>query len=554
MFLKLPPTVQRLIEYYCNFKIWIFASIILNTVIIHFINKYLKKQGPERIKINLCSFKALYKDYIILFILAFIFIAWKTVHLGRESFDIMESANIFFVFGYGSKDLLPFSYMLEYVHQPLYSLILKIIANIFKNNIFTLRIISLFFALFTSLFLFRFSYEVFKNRFISYAAFLFINVHILPSFYSRRIEPYTMFCFLTLLSYYYFWRAFINRKEGIWKYCLVSIICFFTHYIALVVIFSQILTIFLIKSYKDNTKFYFSTLLLFLKSLFILGYVIILWFPAIYLSILNNSVIFSDAWSNNFYLNPEKITFILNNILRVILGFPSVSITYVFLPLLMYVIFKLKKEKPFFYFLVIGILCSSLFYESVLVLYGFKCTGKLYFNVRHFIWLVPFVTLLYAFALSILFKTKIRIYARILGCAFFLLIFSWNFIETNKLIFGYTMPSYKEALRYIKKEYKKGDFIGWPVFWIPPIQYNSSEFSYPQTVGFGQITPLDLLEKKYLYKRFWLIVPWEDYFGVPHLNNEFINSYINFFKKNLSLDSSWSSNKIDVYLFNNEDK
>lgn len=565
MILKYYPALAKAVEYYCNFWIWILIAFFLNIGILFYINRYLKNKKHDKLEVNYHNYKLFHKDFILLFILTAVFMIWKTTYLEKESLDIMESFNIGLARELQIDISSALNNMISLPRLPLYTLVLNVVMRFidFKYYNFFLRFLSVLFGIFTAYLSYHFSFRIFNSKFISYTEFIFLNIHGLFSFYSRRAEPYAMFCFLALLSYYYFWRVFISGEEKkIWRYCLVNITCFLVSYLTLVIIFSQLLTIFILRFRFKNYNYSSSpTFLYFIKAMIIFNFIIIVWSPVIYLALFSNTFVFDSvfdkSWGNNFYLNQENIFLIIDNIIKLILGLPLLKIVgYFFILLLPFIIFKLRKENISFYILIVSIAFSVFLFE-VLYLTGMWCDiGRFYFNIRHFTWLIPFVAIIYGYGVyNCIVMERGKLINKLIGYFSFSLILIWNFYLTNRILLNYINPSYKKALCYIEKGFKKNDWVGWPVNWIGCcIKFNSIwTFNYDSSnfgeIDFGDIEPKDLSEKKLFYERIWVIIPWEDYFGVPHLNYQTLEKYINFLNHNLILETLWKGNKIDVYLF-----
>ncbi|MBL7130661.1 MAG: glycosyltransferase family 39 protein [Candidatus Omnitrophica bacterium] len=543
----------NLLNYYCNYWIWLAFLFILNIGALFYINKQLKKKKDSLVKTDRYSKKLFTKDLILLLILTVVFLIWKIIHLGSNSFDLMESLNIRIAQEFQINVFSLLDNMIVQSRQPLYLFILNIPIRLLnpEHYSFFLRFISVFFGICTAYLTFHFSLKVFNNKLISYLSFIFLNVHSLFAFYSRRAEPYALFCFLALLSYYYFWQTFISHEEKkIWKYCLVGILCFFTHYFALVVIFSQFLTMLIVKwrNYRLTHSLPFS-FLHFIKALVIFNFFIILWSPVMYSAIFSG-FIFQDAWGNSFYLNQESAALVIDRIIKLVWGLPLTgSFGYLLILLYLYIILKLRDGKPSFYIFVVSILFSALLFGIHSFLCFWYSTSRLYFNVRHFTWIIPFIVMLYSYGIFLLNRSR-SLFRKIIGYTCFSIILIWNIHLTNEMTFGLVNPAYKEALRYIKKDFRENDFVGFPADLIDdPITINAKGI-FDSERYFDSVPPVDLLQRKLSCKRLWIVIPWEDYFGVPHLNGETLNRYINFLKDTLSLKSVWRSNKIDVYLFN----
>jgi len=542
-------------DYYCNLWPWIAIAFFLNIIALFYINRRLQRENLVTAGLLRPSDSKLYrKDFIIFCVLTAIFVIWKTMHLGNNSFDLMESLNIRIAQEFQTNIFSLLDNMIVQSRQPLYLFILNIPIRLLnpEHYNFFLRFISAFFGICTAYLTFHFSLKVFNNKLISYLSFTFLNVHSLFSFYSRRAEPYMLFCFLALLSCYYFWQTFISGGERkIWKYCLVSILCFFTHYLTLVVIFSQFLTMLIVK--WGNYRLNFNRPILFLsfiKAFAIFNFFIILWSPVMYSAIFSG-FIFQSAWGNSFYLNQESAALIIDRIIKLVWGLPLTgSFGYLLILVYLYIIFKLRDGKPSFYIFVVSILFSALLFGIHSFLCFWYSTSRLYFNVRHFTWVIPFIVMLYSYGIFLLNRSR-SLFRKIIGYTCFSIILIWNIYFTNEMTFSLVNPVYKEALCYIKKDFRENDFVGFPADSIDdPVFINSIGVFGSEAINFDTLPPMDLSKRKSSYKRIWVVVPWEDYFGVPHLNGETLNRYINFLKANLSLESIWRGNKIDVYLFN----
>ncbi len=544
--------LRNALSYYCNYWILLVFLFISNIGIFIYANKQFKKSKVCPLKVSQQSNKLSRRDIRLLFVLTSIFIIWKIIYLGSNSFDLMESLNIRIAQELQVNIFSLLDNMVVQSRQPLYLFILNIPMRLLNPEYynFFLRFISVFFGICTACLTFHFSLKVFNNKLISYLSFIFLNVHSLFAFYSRRTEPYALFCFLALLSYYYFWQTFISQEEKkIWKYCLVSILCFFTHYFTLVVIFSQLLTIFIAKWGKYRTGHSFlSSFSHFIKALVIFNFFIILWSPVMYSAIFSG-FIFQGVWGNSFYLSQESGPLIIDRIIKLVWGLPLTGLFgYLFVLLYSYIILKLRDREPPFYIFVVSILFSALLFGIHSFLCFWYATSRLYFNVRHFTWAIPFIAMVYSYGIFLLSRSR-SLFGKIIGYTCFFLILIWNIYLTNEMTFSRTNPAYKEALRYIKKDFRENDFVGFPAELIDdPVTVNAKGI-FDSERYFDAVSPTDVAQGKLFRNRLWIIIPWEDYFGVPHLNIESLHRYRDFLQDNLKLESTWQGNKIDVFLF-----
>ncbi len=542
--LKSNVSIPNLIILYSAFGVLLSVLFFFNILAFIYLNRYIRKHKHEQKELSFFNLLISRKDYLLLFILAVLFIAWKIIFLGKADIDVMESANIGFVLEAKKGN---YSLILDYIigspHQPFYFVLVYLI-QFMDNALYLLRLISVIFSTLTAFLVFCLCLEIFNNKLISYLGFILFNVHGVCSFYARRAEPYIIVCFFSLLSYYYFWTTFVSgRQKKIWKYWLVNAINFFIHYVSIIVICSQLLTILMLRWKERNMISTFRTAQFF-RSIIAFNFIFILWVPFFYVQFFSD-ILFSNSWSNNFFLPRENMADVLIRISGLILGAPPVKLITGFSMLFMpVVILRIRKEKTIFYILIISIAVAVLFSLGYLMFHWLRYTDKFYLHLRYLLWLIPFVIMLYVYSVSI--PQKEHLIKR-WSIFFFCLIGLWNFWLTNKIIFGNMVPSYSEALRYIKSEYKEGDLITWPAsefnFCIP---LNAKKFFHDSG---NLIESSELLEKKLVYRRIWLVVAEEKYFSVQDINGKFIEDCVSFYKKNLSLQSTWKSNKISVMLF-----
>ena len=540
------PIILRLLEYYQHYYLWLILAIFLNTSFLLYINKKLHKVDFPR---NDSVHQAVLKTKsigLMLFILATICLL--SMNLGLDEFDSMEGANAMVVQGITSEHSLWFiSFMLMFAHQPLYPLMLNLCIRFSGLEYFgvLIRAISVFWGVLVVYLTYKFSVKIFSNKSIAYFTATFLCLHSLFYFYARRAEGYSFFCFFALLSCYYFWDVFIRGiTSKFWAYAILTIICFFIHYLTLFIVLSQAVAMILLKMYRYVLPV--KAGIRFVKAISVLCFVIILVAPAIYSSILNNESLFKNAWQNNFYLDQSYFLNLINNIIRLVLAIPPVNfLAYLYIIIFIIIISKIRKYNLPFFALMVGIFLSGIFYEGIFLFTSWKAIGKIYPNFRHLVWMAPFVAMVYGYGVYILSKqTRFR---KIAGWLVLSLLLLWNAYQSYGLCFKPQTPAFSKVANFIKSNCHKDDFIGRPVSWIDPFVFGDQ--GYPYNVKRGEINIDNFPVIKSKYKRIWALIAHEDYFGMPHYNPESINNWLNLLRENLSLVRTWHAYKMDVYLF-----
>ena len=501
------PALLKLLEYYQRYWLLITVAIFLNSVILFQINKKLLRiYSNSDLMFGSHTLKKWRIDPIFLLCL-FAITLFMFINLSRDDFDSMEFIDTALGIGVmGTKySLKVINIMLTFAHQPIHPLLVNLSTRFISTNHYNifLRSISVLFGILAAYVTYCFSLKIFDKKAVSCLVFLLLSINGFFYFYSRRIEPYTLFCFLALLSYYYFWVVFISgERRKLWRYAAVNILCFFTHYISLCVIISQILTILTLKWRKyplTNGAF-----LYFIKALLIFGFIVILAAPAIFVSILNNSFAFAIKWENNFYLANNYLKSIIINIAKLVLGIPpSVILTYPLILFFFIVILKIRRHNPVFFILTLSVCSIGIIYEALLLLICWRKSGGLYFNARHFIWLVPFVAIIYGWG-TYAFINQSRLYKKVFGYVSLLIIILGNLYTSATISFRPTAPAYKEVAKLVRNQFQNKDFVGYPVGWYPIDAYlvDTALPDNGQAISYGEIIFSDLSKKEIFTKEF----------------------------------------------------
>lgn len=256
-----------------------------------------------------------------------------------EAFSyLLAKKNLFEIVFLTAKDFNP----------PLYYFLLHFWMKIFGASEIALRLPSLIFFWATLYIGFLFLNEVFEfsiNKSFFYLLFFLFNP--LLNYYAFEARMYTLFAFLSSLSFY----AFITKKKSLYFYA--TLLGLFTHYFMIFVILSQIVFYsFFVEKTKEKNHLKYSNLI---KPLLI-------FFPwIIYVLIINQSI------KNNFWVLPLKTKELFHFLSLIYFGYESnfeyfnfslSATTFTFLFLLffsLYYFFKNKKNKDrtliiFFFF------------------------------------------------------------------------------------------------------------------------------------------------------------------------------------------------------------
>ncbi|MBU1912644.1 MAG: hypothetical protein KKB22_03830 [Candidatus Omnitrophica bacterium] len=287
----------------------------------------------------------------------------------------------------------------------------------------------------------------------------------------------------------------------------------------------------------------------FIKSLIIFNFIGIVASPIIYLTLFNNTFVFTDNWINSFYLESEYLGTILNSSAKIIFGLPLHGIPLFFSILIPIIaLIRIYRANRPFALLLLCLFITAFFYQLFFLLGMFNATGRLYFNIRHFVWLVPFIVMMYCYGLYLLIIEK-KLYTKVIGCFLSIFIVICNLFSLPEVSFGYTAPAYKKSVDYIAQEIRDNDLVGMPVDWFKySFEFNGVSF-YSKYARVCQIKLSDINALRSTFRRIFIIIPHEDYYGFPQASITALNNYVVSLKQKLSLLKHWHDNKIDVYLF-----
>lgn len=145
------------------------------------------------------------------------------------------------------------AYIVQDVHVPLYEILLHFWISLFGNSIFTARLLSFLFFLLSLPVL----YLTAKKSSNTLIAFFTVSLYALSPFilwYSFETRMYTLLTLVATLSHYYFITMINSRgRKGYVEYFFTVLFGLYTHYFFILLLFSQILYLFLWYFTKNQT-------------------------------------------------------------------------------------------------------------------------------------------------------------------------------------------------------------------------------------------------------------------------------------------------------------
>ncbi len=544
-----------IIEYYNHYLFFIIALGIMDLALFYWLSRVTARDNPKVSMDGTVRHGLFSKDMFVVMIAAFIVTLFKTVNLYKISIDIQESVSLGPRMG-GSliEGIEAFS---MFGHQIVYPFALNgALYHIDPHYWFFLaRFVSVFFSFLSACLFFKFAYAISAKRIIAYWATAIFLSHGFFTFYSLRVEVYVFFLFFVMLSYYYYWNTFIvSKEESVFKYSIATILAFLMHYIALFVVASQFLTLGILRL-RRNSPLNPRAWLLYLKSVTVVFMAVILYLPIMLFGAYMNRPSFKGIrWQNIDYLSKDEIPNIVFNLVRILLGSPGSMAAVLLCILVCAIIFiKLKRINPPL-FLLMAVSFGLLFvYEICFIIFVLLNADRAYFNLRHVIWFLPFIALLYGYGAYFLTLVRNKFIHKA-GIAVFVIFMVFNVIISSRIVVRNINPDYRLALEYINEKSRAGDGIIWRTKLMDHVMgltaYSFLSGSWKENFCmFKSATPKELLAKKGMCKRLWVVIPKEDFLGVLHLPERTFLGHMFFLKRNFSFNSVWSGNKIKVYLF-----
>lgn len=176
------------------------------------------------------------RSTIVILVFILINLILKCYNLSEAPYYLDEATSIFMA-------QKPFAEIikesLSYPHPPLYTLILSGWIKIGGISELGTRLLSVLFSVLTIPLLFRLGKKFFNIQTALFVLIIFTasNQHM---YYSHETRSYTLVCFLTVLSFYLYFKILQNRKiKTLFIYFLTNTILIYIHIIPLLVLFVQ---------------------------------------------------------------------------------------------------------------------------------------------------------------------------------------------------------------------------------------------------------------------------------------------------------------------------
>ncbi|MDZ7743351.1 MAG: glycosyltransferase family 39 protein [Bacteroidota bacterium] len=208
-----------------------------------------------RWKLNTQSNKSFLDLFIILLFIA-INIFLKSLYLGTTSIWLDESATVNFSL-HSFKEILEIS--LVDPNGPLFQFLLKIWISIFGISETSIRILPMLFGSLTIWPLFLLAKKMF-NRGVAINLLLIYTLSNTIIYYSHETRPYTLIVFLSVFSFYYFYKTVMDgRMRDFLLYILINTLLLYTHLTPISIFFIQFLvSILYLKAKFKNVLFVYA--------------------------------------------------------------------------------------------------------------------------------------------------------------------------------------------------------------------------------------------------------------------------------------------------------
>ncbi len=218
-------------------------------------------------------------------------------------------------------------------HPPLYFYIVHILFKIFGYTPLVARMFSVLLGVITIFYTYKLGKQL-LNKEVGLVAALLLAINGFSIYYSQEARPYSLLCFVTVLSFYYLIKyiKLPTRRNAI-LYGVFGALMLYGHFFALFVLLSQlfILLFFLIISKKENRK------TLFINGL-ISGLIMIILFSPTY------KIFIAATQIKDFWI-PYPTADVYTLIYKEFFGNSEMILTLIGVVSLVYVI-RISEEKP----------------------------------------------------------------------------------------------------------------------------------------------------------------------------------------------------------------
>lgn len=410
------------------------------------------------------------------------------------------------------------------IHPPLYYVILKYWIQLFSDSIFSMRMFSVLLSLLSIYFIYKISKSIFKSDLQIILVLLLFALSPLNIYYSQEVRMLNLNLFLCLGSVFYFFETVKSPgiKPGI-LYILFTILALYTHYFALLILFSELILIFVFYKYQNiNNKTFTRYLYYFL----IVNILYLPWYPVFFKQISRG-----QPWRHDQSV-PEiagsLLSYFNDIFLSIYYPYESNAVYY-------FSIFFGILTVTFIIFSVLKIINSKEFFtdrrNSIILLFCIPLLAALIISFRNGLLLSRYLSILvpYLFIMIVYLSFKIYNVKTALVISFFYILTSIYGIQLN-FNNGFKNNDYRKIISYVENNFKTEDeiivephFMGWSLNYN--IKRNNSGLKEPLVLGWDLNMQLKSLKEKSDVKNVWFILDYSaldktGYDSLSYLMNE----------------------------------
>lgn len=405
------------------------------------------------------------------------------------------------------------------IHPPFYYIVLKYWNSFFSDSVISMRALSSLIGLLSLAFIYKLSEKFLSSNLQVIFVLLLYAVSPLNIFYSQEVRMLNLNLFLCLGSVYYYF-LFIEKEDlrtGA-LYIIFSILAIYTHYFALLIIFTQLLIVFSDYFFKGRDR---KHLIKYLKYFTVIFIAYIPW-----IQVFINQISKGQPWRTEQTFR-QVGTNLLDYFKEIFLStyyifesstlmlFASILSIFIFLFLVFSVIkilnersFFKKKENLIILFFIIPLFIALMisFRQSILL-------------SRYLSILLPYLFISLVFLLFKQFKLKVAV----ILCILLLLVSLYGtYINYNN---RFKNNDYRKIISYLENNFHPGDeiivephFMSWSIDYY--IEHNKTNIKKPMVLGWDLNMQIDSLKKMNDLKNVWVIL---DYSALDKTNYDSLN-------------------------------
>lgn len=390
------------------------------------------------------------------------------------------------------------------IHPPLFYIILKAWTNIFSDSIFSMRMLSTLLSMLSMLFLFNICREIkITEKRIIFVLILYA-VSPLNIYYSQEVRMQSLNLFLTIGSTFFFLR-FLNSKKNIHGvlWALFAALSLYTHYFALLILFSQVLIIFVKYLLKEidlsltKAGFVYSLIPIALFSP---------WIPTFLnqtaqgqpwrtgqsvIQILENYLVFFKEIFFSYYWNYENK--------GVIIGTAVFSLILISFLIVSFIVYYKNSDKKKLSIIILFVVPSLI---AMIISFRQSIIFSRYLSI-----IVPYLLILCTFFVFRIHKKYIS-YPLII-----ILIGVSSFGLTINYDNNYKNNDYRKIESYIEKNFSSNDrlivephYFGWIVKYDNI--HNNTTLPSPDILGWNLQKQIDSLSKRTDFNNVWIVLDY----------------------------------------------